>query len=364
MSKLVLRQIHWTSVLPIVSFIALLLSWNRHPPTVISFLLFALLVSSVLSAVHHAEVVAERVGEPFGSLVLAVAVTVIEVGLILTLMASGKSSATLARDTVFAAVMITVNGIIGICLVIGARGDGIARFSARGSSGALATVAALSGICLVLPSYTVSNPNPVFSPSQLAFAGTASLVLYAMFVSAQTGRHRSFFLPVDMKGRTIHTSPANHNPTLRSTIKSLVLLFVGLVSVVGLAKLLSPTIELGVTAVGLPNSFVGVIIAFLVLAPESLAAIRAALSDRLQVSLNLALGSATASLGLTIPTLAVAMIWFPGELQLGLSPLQIVLLCLSVVIAILTVLPGRATRLQGGVHLVMLAAFIFLAANP
>ncbi|SER82111.1 Ca2+:H+ antiporter [Propionibacterium cyclohexanicum] len=364
MSALVLRQIRWTNVAPLVAFVALLITWNWHPPTFVSILLFALLVAAVLSAVHHAEVVAEKVGEPFGSLVLAVAVTVIEVGLILTLMAGGNSSETLARDTVFAAVMITVNGIIGICLVISSSTDGIARFSARGSTGALATVAALSGICLVLPSYTVSNPNPVFTPSQLAFAGISSLVLYAMFVSAQTGRHRSFFLPVDMKGRTIHTTPANHNPTLRSTIKSLVLLLIGLISVVGLAKLLSHTIELGVTAVGLPNSFVGVIIAFMVLAPETLAAIRAARNDRLQVSLNLALGSATASLGLTIPTLAVAMIWFPGELQLGLSPLQIVLLCLSIVIAILTVLPGRATRLQGGVHLVMLSAFIFLAANP
>ncbi|MFT8395669.1 calcium:proton antiporter [Propionibacterium sp.] len=364
MNSGILGRIHATTVLPVLAFIMLLFTWGRHPPFAIDVVMFVLLICAVLSAVHHAEVVAEKVGEPFGSLVLAVAVTVIEVGLILTLMAGGKSSETLARDTVFAAVMITVNGIIGICIVIGTSPHGVARFSARGSTGALATVAALSGICLVLPSYTVSSPGPAFTPSQLAFAGAASLVLYAMFVSAQTGRHRSFFLPVDMKGRTITTSPANHNPTRRATFTSLALLLVALVSVVGLAKVLSPVIESGVTSIGLPNSFVGVIIAFLVLAPETLAAIHAARSDRVQVSLNLALGSATASLGLTIPTLAAVMLVFPGELQLGLSPLQIVLLCLSIGLAILTVVPGRATRLQGGVHLVMLAAFIFLAANP
>ncbi|WP_035701423.1 calcium:proton antiporter, partial [Glycomyces tenuis] len=304
-------------------------------------------------------------GEPFGSLVLAVAVTVIEVALIVTLMVSGgPESSSLARDTVFAAVMITVNGIIGLSLLVGALRYGTTVFNPEGSGAALATVATLATVCLVLPTFTTSQPGPEFSSSQLVFAALASLALYGMFVFTQTVRHRDFFLPVDIDDGVVHEHEHASPPSGRRALLSLGLLMVALVAVVGLAKIASPAIESGVKAVGFPPSFVGVVIALLVLLPESIAAARAALRRRIQISLNLGYGSAMASIGLTIPAIAVASIWLDGPLLLGLGPTQMVLLALTVVVSVLTVVPGRATRLQGGVHLVLMAAFLFLAVNP
>ncbi len=194
-----------------------------------------LLAGAVLAAVHHAEVVAHRVGEPFGSLVLAVAVTVIEVSLIVTLMLSGgDEAATLARETVFAAVMITINGILGLSLLMGARRFGTVRFNAEGTGGALATVATLATVCLVLPTVTQSQPGPEFTSAQLAFAAVASLALYLAFVVTQTVRHRDFFLPVVAQGR--HRSPRTTTPTRRPTREaytSLGFLLLSLVAVVG-----------------------------------------------------------------------------------------------------------------------------------
>jgi Ca2+:H+ antiporter len=355
----------WTTVMPVVALATLGLTWGHKLPLVPVVVVAFVLAGAVLSAVHHAEVVAHRVGEPFGSLVLAVAVTVIEVALIVTLMVSGgPESASLARDTVFAAVMITTNGIVGISLLLASVRHGLAVFNAEGTGAALATVATLATLSLVLPTFTTSRPGPEFSPSQLAFAALASLVLYGAFVSTQTVRHRDFFLPVTSTGAVLDVDEHAASPTTRQAGISFGLLLVALVAVVGLAKVESPAIESGVRAAGFPASFVGVVIALLVLAPETLAAVNNARRDRVQTSLNLALGSAMASIGLTIPTIAVATIWLDGPLVLGLGPTQMVLLALTVVVGVLTVVPGRATRLQGVVHLVLLAAFLFLAANP
>ncbi|HET9873556.1 MAG TPA: ionic transporter y4hA [Propionibacteriaceae bacterium] len=356
--------VSWQTVMPVLAIVLLALTWGRVLGPAVVTAVALVLAGAVLAAVQHAEVVAHRVGEPFGSLVLAVAVTLIEVALIVTLMASGGPEASsLARDTVFAAAMITVNGILGLSLLLGALRYGVTRFNAEGTGAALATVAALATLSLVLPNFTSSRAGPEFSPSQLAFAAVASLALYAMFVITQTVRHRDFFLPVAADG-TVSEDEHADPPSARAAVTSLVLLVIALVAVVGLAKVESPVIEAGVEAAGFPQSFVGVVIALLVLLPETLAAARAARRNRIQISLNLALGSAMASIGLTIPAIAVASIWLPGPLLLGLGPTQMVLLALTVVVSVLTVVPGRATRLQGGVHLVLLAAFIFLAVNP
>lgn len=354
----------WTTLAPGVAILALVLSWGRDLGALPVALVAAVLGAAVLAAVHHAEVVAHRVGEPFGSLVLAVAVTVIEVALIVTLMVSGgKDTASLARDTVFAAVMITANGIVGISLFVGAVRYRLISFNAEGAGAALATVTTLAVLTMVVPTFTTSASGPEFSAAQLAFAAVASLALYAMFVSTQTRQHRDFFLPVTSDGDLLEDEHAQP-PTDRETRASLLLLLVSLVAVVGLAKVESPAIESAVAAAGFPQSFVGVVIALLVLLPETLAAVRAAQRNRIQISLNLALGSAMASIGLTIPAIALASIWLPGPLLLGLGATQMVLLALTVVVSVLTVVPGRATRLQGGVHLVLLAAFLFLAVNP
>jgi Ca2+:H+ antiporter len=355
----------WTSVTPVVAVLVLAVAWGRDLGPVPVAVVAVALGATVLAAVHHAEVVAHRVGEPFGSLVLAVAVTVIEVALIVTMMVSGGPEATsLARDTVFAAVMITTNGIVGISLLVGARRYGTTLFNPEGSGAALATVATLAALSLVLPTFTSSTPGPAFSAAQLTFAALASLVLYGTFVLTQTVRHRDFFLPVAADGEVKEEEEHATPPTGRAALGSLALLVVALVAVVGLAKVESPAIEAGVRAAGFPQSFVGVVIALLVLLPETLAATRAAQRDRMQISLNLAYGSAIASIGLTIPAIALVSVWLPGTLLLGLGPTQIVLLALTVVVSVLTVVPGRATRLQGGVHLVLLAGFLVLAVNP
>ena len=355
----------WTTAVPVFALVVLALTWGRYLPAVLSVLVAVVLIGAVLAAVHHAEVVAHRVGEPYGSLVLAVAVTIIEVALIVTLMISGgDDTATLARDTVFAAVMITCNGILGLSILLGALRHGTVSFNAEGTGAALATVTTLAVLSLVLPTFTTAASGPQFSPGQLAFAAVASLVLYGAFVLTQTVRHRDFFLPVgpgtgaDAAGE--HAPP----PSTRATRRSLALLVVALLAVVGLAKLESPAIEDGVASIGAPQSAVGVVIALLVLAPETLAAVRAARTDRIQTGLNLGFGSAMASIGLTVPAIAVASIWLDGPLVLGLGQTQLVLLAITVVVATLTVVPGRATVQQGGVHLVLLAAFLFLAVSP
>jgi Ca2+:H+ antiporter len=359
------RRIPWTTVVPLLALVVLAVSWGRYPPTVVAVLIGIVLMGAVLAAVHHAEVVAHRVGEPFGSLVLAVAVTVIEVALIVTLMVSGgDDTASLARDTVFAAVMITCNGIVGLSLLLGAIRHGLVVFNAEGTGAALATVTTLAVLSLVLPTFTEAQSGPQFSPSQLAFAAVASLVLYGAFVLTQTVRHRDFFLPVAHDGGVLDEDEHADPPTSRAALTSLGLLLVSLVAVVGLAKVESPSIEDAVAAAGAPQSFVGVVIALLVLLPETLAAAKAARRNRLQNSLNLAFGSAMASIGLTIPVIAVASIWLEGPLVLGLGSTQLVLLAVTVVTAVLTVVPGRATRLQGAVHLALLASFVFLAVNP
>jgi Ca2+:H+ antiporter len=357
-----MKNLRWTAVVPVLGVLVLAATWTaKSPAWPVLVIVGLLLAGGVLAAVHHAEVVAHRVGEPFGSLVLAVAVTVIEVALIVTLMVSGGSdTSTLARDTVFAAVMITLNGIVGISLLIGALDRGIAEFNAEGTASALATVATLATLSLVLPTFTTSRPGPEFSPEQLAFAAVASLALYLLFVFVQTIRHRDYFLPVGADDPEEHAPP----PSDRFAIVSLALLVVALVAVVGLAKIETPAIEDAVDAIGAPPSAVGVVIALLVLLPETLAGVRNARRNRVQTSFNLAFGSAMASIGLTIPAIAIASIWVEGPLVLGLGSTQIVLLFTTVLMAALTVLPGRATVQEGGVHIVLLLAFLFLAINP
>lgn len=356
----------WTTTVPLAALVVLVVALVLgDPPDLLLALGALLLAGSVLAAVHHAEVVAHRVGEPFGSLVLAVAVTVIEVGLIVTLMTTGgKGVETLARDTVFAAVMITTNGIVGVSLLIAGFKHRLAYFNSEGSGAALATVVTLTTMTLVLPSFTRSAPDGEFSGGQLAFAACAALVLWILFVVTQTVRHRDFFLPVKRPDGGRPDDEHAEPPTTAVALRSFGLLVASLVAVVGLAKVESPVLESTVSTLGLPHAVVGVVIAMLVLLPEMLAASRNALRDRIQVSLNLGYGSAIASIGLTVPTIAIASLWLEPTLVLGLEPVHLVLLTLTAVVAVLTVVPGRATRLQGSIHLVILAAYLFLSAVP
>jgi Ca2+:H+ antiporter len=348
------------TVVPIASILVLAAVWDSKPGALLIALVALALCSAVLAAVHHAEMVAHRVGEPFGSLVLAVAVTVIEVALIVSMMLSGGAAAgTLPRDTVFAAVMIICNGMVGLCLLVGGLRHRVLAFNIDGVSPSFSVLAALTTMTLVLPTYTTTTPGPTFSPSQLVFAGVMSLVLYGVFVFVQTVRHRDYFLPPGGDSE-VHVPP----PSDRTAWISLLLLLICLVAVVGLAKTLSPAIEAGVRSAGAPPAVVGVIIALLVLLPETVAAVRAAAANRMQVSFNLALGSGLASIGLTIPVVAALSISMDLPLSLGLPPKETVLLVITFLVGALTLGGGRATVLQGAVHLALFAAFLFLTVVP
>lgn len=347
--------------MPVAGCLVLVLNSAAPPGWVLLSCAAAALIASVLAAVHHAEMIAHRVGEPFGTLVLALAVTIIEVSLIVSLMrSSGAAASSLARDTVFATVMIICNGVIGLCLLAGSLRHHVLAFRVEGTTPALAVLATLTTLTLVLPTLTTSTSGPTFTSAQLIFAGVVSLVLYAAFIFVQTGRHRDFFLPEGFESGDAHAVPA---PVFVAWL-SLVLLLLSLVAVVGLAKVIAPTLEHVVKAVGLPEGVVGIAIALMVLMPETWAAVRAALRNRMQISFNLALGSALATIGLTIPAVAVTSIAMGLPLSLGLPPKEVALLALTLLITSMTLTGGRATVLQGAVHLVMFAVFIFLAMVP
>jgi Ca2+:H+ antiporter len=352
----------WALVGPISAGLTLAASGFGLQGPILITLLVMFLLTTVFAAVHHAEVVAHQVGEPFGTLILALAITVIEVALIVSLMLNGgPATAALARDTVFAAVMLILNGIIGICLLVGASRHHEQRFGLYGVSASLTTLAAIAILTLVLPNYTTTVAGPVYSTSQLIFVAVVSLVLYAAFVLVQTVRHRDYFLPPGAKlDLQAHAAP----PGRWQATLSAALLLLSLAVVVLLAKALAPGIELMVFEAGAPKTLVGIIIAALVLLPEGLAAYRAAQANRLQTSLNLALGSALASIGLTIPAVAAVSIATGWTLTLGLDAKSTVLLLLSLFVCTLSLGTGRTTVLQGVVHLVILATYLFITIVP
>lgn len=366
MASLLLQRPLWHKIVPIAAFIALVLTWGRGVPFALLLGLGLLLAATVISAVHHAEVVAARVGEPFGSLILAFTVTVIEVALIITVMTTDPDgSQTLARDTIFAALMITCNGIIGLSLVARTLRGGEATFNAAGPITGLSAIAVLATLSLVLPTFTTSTPGPTLSASQLTFTAITSLGIYLLFVFMQTIRHRDYFLPSadpekDSNADEIHAQA----PSGRTTATSLVFLVIALVAVVGLATVTSPVIEAAVLTAGLPSAAVAVSIALLVLLPETIAALRAARRGRIQTSLNLGYGSAMASIGLTIPAIVIVAWIMDFDLTLGIGPTSLVLLGITIITGFATVISGRATLLQGGLHLSLLAVFLVLVAAP
>ncbi len=352
-------------VVPAFALVVLAISWTQKPPTGVLAILGVFLIASVFSAVHHAEVIALRVGEPFGSLILALAVTIIEVGMIVVLIwGSPNPNANLARDTVFAAIMITTNGIVGIALLVKTLRQKTANFNANGVSGALAALVTLTVLTLVLPSVTTSSPGPTFTKIQLAFAAVVSLGIYITFIAVQTVRHRDYFLPPPTEDQVIPEESHVDPPSMGSALKSLFGLLLSLVAVVGLAKVTSPLVQGVVDDYGLPQMLVAISIALVVLLPESISAIKSARYGRTQTSLNLAYGSAVASIGLTIPVIALISIFSQYQFNLGLNPTEMVLIALTFLVSILTVVPGRATLLQSIIHLSIFGSFLMFAATP
>ncbi|MEK1891443.1 MAG: ionic transporter y4hA [Phyllobacterium sp.] len=351
----------WAWTWPALAWAILLVSLFGVGGGLVAAAAGVVLIATVFSAVYHAEVVAHRTGEPFGTLVLAVAVTIIEVALIVSVMlAAPAEKAGLARDTVFAAIMIVMNGIVGLCLLWGGARHHEQGFQIHGASAALAILAALATLTLVLPNVVASAEGPLFATSQLIFAAVASLVLYGSFIFVQTVRHRDYFLPFESYEEHDHLPP----PSNRAAAISAGLLLVALVAVVGLAKALTPAVEAGIDWIGVPKAVVGIVIAGVVLLPECLAALKAARANQLQTSLNLALGSVLAAIGLTIPTVAFVSIVIGQPLELGLDDKSRVLLVLTLFTSVITLGTGRTTVLQGIIHLVIFAAFLFFAIVP
>jgi len=352
----------WTWLIPVLSVAVFVAALVAGVGTLIAVLCGVALVGAVIVAVHHAEVVAHRVGEPLGTLVLALAVTVIETALILSMMiAGGDDMAALTRDAVYAAVMIICNGVVGICVLFGGLAHREQTFRVEGAGAGLAALIVMSTLTLILPVFTTSTPGGTYSSSQLAFVAVTSAALWAIFIFIQTVRHRDYFIHVtDAANLDVHAEP----PTTGEAWVSSGLLLLSLVAVVGLAKMLSPTIEGAVEAVNAPRAVVGIVIAMLVLLPETWAAVRAARADRLQSSMNLAVGSALACIGLTVPVVVLASIVFQMPLVLGLEPKEMALLALTFLVSAVTLGTGRTYMMQGAVHLVVFAAFLFLAFVP
>lgn len=346
---------------PILGWLALIAGWAGIGAPLLSAIV---LLGVVLAAVYHAETVAHRVGEPFGTLILAVAVTVIEAGLILSLMLANRDAAsTLTRDTVFAATMIILNLLLGLCLLVsGTRDPDGGRFTRTGATAALSTLSTLLVLALVLPNFASTIAGPFYSATQLAFVASFSLILYLTFVFVQTVGNRDYFLPKEGHAGGAHAG--DEMPSDAHVRLAFVALIVSLVAIVLLAKSLSGALEHAVAAAGAPRALVGVAIAAIVLLPESIAAVRAARAGRLQTSLNLGLGSALATIGLTIPVVTVASLTMGLPLALGLDTKSTILLVLSLFVAALSLSRGRTTVLHGAVHLVIFGAYLVLTVLP
>lgn len=347
-----------TAILPVLG-VAAWLAMGKVGLGPLALVLAAVLIGNVIAAVHHAEVIALRVGEPFGTLVLALAVTVIEVGLIISIMLTGEPNAALMRDSVHAVVMLVLHGLAGLCIVVGAIRHRETEFRVEGANAFLAVLIPMAVLVLVAPNHVVSAPGPYYTGLQLAFVSLACLALYLAFLFIQTSWHRDYFLPVGADGGAGHARPSG-----RMALASFGLMSVALLSVVVLAKSLAPALQGTVEAVGAPLAVTGVIVAAIVLLPETAAAVRAAGRNRLQSSINLSLGSAVACIGLTVPSVSLVSWWIGQPLELGISPGASLLMALGFTVAIITYGTGRTNLLSGVVHLVLLATYVFSVFAP
>jgi Ca2+:H+ antiporter len=325
---------------------------------VFAVVLLVILFGTVFAAVHHAEIIAHRIGEPFGTLLLTLSVTVIEVAMIETMLLSGTASPALARDTVFAVVMIVCNGLVGVCILTGGLRFREQEFQVSGANLYLSVLVVLATITLIMPNYTVATPGPIYSPAQLAFVSVVTIFLYAVFLYIQTVRHRDYFT------RDIGDDGHAGTVSAKALTLSIVLLLVSLVSVVLLAKKFSDVVDAGADLIGAPPAFAGVVVALLILLPEGVAAVDAAKRNDLQKSLNLALGSSLATIGLTVPAVAAVNIGLARPLLLGLEGRDSVLLVTTIVLSMLTFGTGRTNILFGFVHVLMFAVFVFLVLAP
>jgi Ca2+:H+ antiporter len=346
----------WSAALPIAGLALYLLAGKQEAALFGAAFAIALL-GCVVAAVHHAEVIAHRVGEPFGALILALSVTVIEAGLIVSIMLSGEPQPTLARDTIHAVTVLVLHLLAGACIVIGALRHRVQSFSTEGAQVFLTALIPMIVVVLILPNFTETTPGPTYSQAQMFFVAGVCLLRWLGFVFTQPGRHRDYFMEATQAGH-------GARPDGRTSLAAFGLLVAALTAVVLLAKSVSPFLTSAVSAAGAPVAIVGVIVAAIVLLPEAATALRAAADNRLQTSINLCLGSGIASIGLTIPVVVLVGWWLDQPLILGVGPADMLLLGLSCLIATITYGLGRSNLLSGVVHLILFTTWVFLIFRP
>lgn len=324
--------------------------------------LFGAILLSAFALVRHADSLAVRLGEPLGTLVLTLAVTGLEVMMIAALMYTGQGNPSLARDTMFAVVMLVLNGLVGVCLLAGGLRYHEQTYNLYGANAFLAVIIPLAVLAMVLPTFTVSSPGPTLSPLQSTFLILMSVGLYGVFLAIQTLRHREYFVvPSAADSKDEHPADVvHHGLEVHSGAYHCVLLIAYLLPVVILAKQLAVPIDYGVRTLGAPPALGGLLVAVLILSPESLAAIRAALANRLQRSINLSLGSVLATISLTVPAVLAIGFVTGKTIVLGLDPVNITVLVLTLVVSILTFALERTNVLLGAVHLLLFLAYLIL----
>ncbi|WP_051610656.1 calcium:proton antiporter [Pandoraea sp. E26] len=357
-----IRVLGWPHGVTIIGLGVIFAELRTVPSYFDMWLLFLTIAALALCSVHYAQRLASRFGPILGTLILALAVTVIEAGFIISVMAADtRATQTLARDTVFSSLMLCCNGMIGLSLLVSTRREQIVKFDAFIAGAAFATVATVATLSMVLPTFTSSTSGPQFNSAQLTFASCASVALYVLHAVKSTGWLHEY---VNAERRAASNSVPVQLAKRPSAMSSVLMLLAALMAITLAAQILAPGIESMVQRASLPISSVGVMIAIVVALPETLTAMRAAHAGEVQVSFNLALGSAMASLGLTIPVVAVAASFMRVRLTLGLGPKEMVFLVLTTVVGILTVVSGRASVLRGSLHMTICSAFVFMAFFP
>ncbi|MDO9413763.1 MAG: calcium:proton antiporter [Pseudolabrys sp.] len=330
---------------------------SLHEPLWLTFIfawLFAAVLGSALCVARHADRVAEILGEPYGTLVLTLSVTTIEVMSISAVMLHGDPNPTLVRDTLFAIVMLILGGMIGGSLLLGGWRNREMQYNLQGANSFLGVIIPLAIITLTLPSFTVTTPGPTLSYPQQIFVFVMSLGLYATFLALQTGRHRGYFVTDEGEGKA-HAAHGKHSLAWHG-----MMLVAYILPVVFLAEQLAQPIDYVIETLKAPAVLGGVVIAALVATPEAIAATRAAMGNHLQRSINISLGSVLSTIGLTVPAM-LAIGHFTGhQLDLGLSGANAVMLMLTLAVCVVTFASGRTNILQGAVHAMLFAAFVML----
>ncbi len=323
--------------------------------------LFGVIFLSAFAIVRHAESLAVILGEPLGTLILTLAVIGIEVLMISAVMLTGEGNPTLARDTMFAVVMILLNGMAGASLLLGCLRHREQTYNLQGANAFLALIVPLAVLGLVLPNYTTTTPGPTLSPFQSIFSASMSIGIYAIFLAVQTSRHREYFISPDYSDTEVEAdSHAHGEREVESVPHHALLLIVYILPLVVLAKQLAVPLEYGTRVMGAPEAMSGFLVGTLILSPEAMSAVRAAIKNQLQRSVNILLGSVLATIGLTIPAVLTIGLITGKTVHLGLNAADSILLMLTLILSMLTFSNNRTNVLVGAVHLLLFLAYIML----